>query len=294
MVLLLLLVTPLSAFAQSDRGMAQGAEQTNSIFDAIPSAEQQTLLRLINKERQQMGLPKVILGDSNHNAAAQLRAKELATSYSYTRPNGKSDFTVLEDFGITDISTGEAYIAGCSTPEDAMREWMQINFTRERILNEKATTVSIGRYTGGTYQNYWVLIFSYPENSCEESYQSEVLNLVNKAREKEGLCDLEMGDEALTAAAQLRAHEIAQTASHTRPNGTICFTALDDCGSTDNAVGENAAWGCVTPEEVVDAWMESPSHRENILNPEAGKMSVGYYYDASSEYGHQWIQLFAE
>lgn len=287
LLLLVILAASLPCFA---------ASEPHSALDGAAgiTEEQKTFLKLINQERKKKRLPEVSLGDENHQAAARLRAKELTEKYSYIRPNGKRDFTVLEEFEIRDVSVGEAYIGGCSTPEAAMQEWMQISFTRERILNEDAATVSVGSCTGGAYQNYWVLIFTYPAESCVEEFRQEILELVNAEREKEGLPALEMGDAALTAAAQLRAQEIAQQASHTRPDGRSCFTALEDCGSTDRPVGENAAWGCASPEEVVKAWMKSPAHRESILDPDAGKLGVGYYYDASSEYGHQWIQLFAE
>ena len=222
------------------------------------------------------------------------RAEELAVSYSYVRPNGQRDFTVLAENGISDVSTGENYMAGCSTPDSAMDQWMATDFTRERILNADATTVSVGHYEGGAYNNYWVLIFSYPENSHTEDYRQEVLNLVNAQRAKYGLTALEMGDDNLTAAAQTRAEEIAVVNSHVRPDGSKCFTVLKDYGVTDTPTGENAAWGSVSPEEVVNAWMNSEGHRANILNPEARKMSVGYYYNSNSTWGHQWIQIFTK
>ena len=91
-----------------------------------------------------------------------------------------------------------------------------------------------------------------------------------------------------------RAEEIAVVNSHTRPDGSKCFTVLNDYGVTNTPTGENAAWGSVSPEEVVNAWMNSEGHRANILNPEARKMSVGYYYNSNSTWGHQWIQLFTK
>lgn len=95
-------------------------------------------------------------------------------------------------------------------------------------------------------------------------------------------------------AAQTRAEEIAVVNSHVRPDGSKCFTVLKDYNVTDAPTGENAAWGSVSPEEVVNAWMNSEGHRANILNPEARKMSVGYYYNSTSTWGHQWIQLFTK
>ena len=200
----------------------------------------------------------------------------------------------LAENGISDVSIGENYMAGCSTPDSAMDQWMATDFTRERILNADATTVSVGYYEGGVYNNYWVLIFSYPENSHTEDYRQEVLNLVNAQRAKYGLTALEMGDDALTAAAQTRAEEISVVNSHVRPDGSKCFTVLKDYGVTDTPTGENAAWGSVSPEEVVNALMNSEGHRANILNPEARKMSVGYYYNSNSTWGHQWIQIFTK
>ena len=89
------------------------------------------------------------LGDAAHNAAAAERAEELATTYSYVRPNGQRDFTVFAENGIDDVSVGENYLAGVSTPDSAMDQWMNLDFTRERILNADATTVSVGHYEGG-------------------------------------------------------------------------------------------------------------------------------------------------
>ena len=164
---------------------------------------------------------------------------------------------------------------------------MNIDFTRERILNADATTMSVDHYEGGIYNNYWVLIFSCPENSYASNYRQEVLNLVNAERAKYGLQPLVMGDAKLTAAAQQRAEEIATVNSHVRPNGTKWYTVLSEYGVTDAAAGENAAWGSVSPEEVVNAWMNSEGHRANILDPEARAMGVGYYYNSSSTWGHQ-------
>ena len=72
------------------------------------------------------------------------------------------------------------------------------------------------------------------------------------------------------------------------------ISVLKEYGVTAAPTGENAAWGSVSPQEVVDAWMQSEGHRANILNPEARAMGVGYYYNSSSTWGHQWIQIFTK
>lgn len=262
---------PVTANA-AEASVSASIEEENSYISFQDEAYQNEFLRRVNNER----------------------AKELASSYSYVRPNGQRDFTIFAENGIEDVSIGEDYMAGVSTPDAAVDQWMNIDFTRERILNADATTMSVGHYEGGVYNNYWVLIFSCPENSYTSNYRQEVLNLVNAERAKYGLQPLVMGDAKLTAAAQQRAEEIATVNSHVRPNGTKWYTVLSEYGVTDAAAGENAAWGSVSPEEVVNAWMNSEGHRANILDPEARAMGVGYYYNSSSTWGHQWIQLFTK
>ena len=267
---------PVTANA-AEASVSASIEEENSYISFQDEAYQNEFLRRVNNERVKAGLKPVQLGDSNHNSAAQERAEEIATVNSHD-----------------DVSIGEDYMAGVSTPDAAVDQWMNIDFTRERILNADATTMSVGHYEGGVYNNYWVLIFSCPENSYTSNYRQEVLNLVNAERAKYGLQPLVMGDAKLTAAAQQRAEEIATVNSHVRPNGTKWYTVLSEYGVTDAAAGENAAWGSVSPEEVVNAWMNSEGHRANILDPEARAMGVGYYYNSSSTWGHQWIQLFTK
>ena len=262
---------PVTANA-AEASVSASIEEENSYISFQDEAYQNEFLRRVNNER----------------------AKELASSYSYVRPNGQRDFTIFAENGIDDASVGENYIAGVSTPDAAVDQWMNIDFARERMLNADVTTMSVGHYEGGVYNNYWVLIFSCPENSYTSNYRQEVLNLVNAERAKYGLQPLVMGDAKLTAAAQRRAEEIATVNSHVRPNGTKWYTVLSEYGVTDAAAGENAAWGSVSPEEVVNAWMNSEGHRANILDPEARAMGVGYYYNSSSTWGHQWIQLFTK
>ena len=285
---------PVAAHAAETAETTSVIEEENSFLSLQDEAYQNEFLRLVNSERVKAGLKAVQLGSGSHNAAAQERAEELAVSYSYVRPNGQRDFTIFAENGIDDVSVGENYMAGVSTPEAAMNQWMNLDFTRERILNEDATTMSVGHYEGGVYNNYWVLIFSYPENSYTNDYRQQVLDLVNAERARYGLQPLVMGDANLTAAAQQRAEEIATVNSHVRPDGSKWYTVLKEYGVSDAAAGENAAWGSVSPEEVVNAWMNSEGHRANILDPEARAMGVGYYYNGSTTWGHQWIQLFTK
>lgn len=252
------------------------------------------LLQLINDERAQAGIAPLSMGDSALNKAAQARAEELARNYSYTRPDGSREFTVLAEYGVNNISVGENYWAASESAEETFNAWNRYDFFRSRMMDKNATTVGVGYYEGGQYGNYWVMIFTYAPNTSDNSFAQQVLDLVNAERAKAGLNALTLGDADLEAAAQKRAQEIAKNESHTRPDGTNCFTVLNDYGVEEKAAGENAAWGEASPEEVVASWMASESHRANILDPDAKEMGVGYYFDATSTWGHQWIQLFTK
>lgn len=120
------------------------------------------------------------------------------------------------------------------------------------------------------------------------SFAEQVVELVNAERAKEGLASLTI-DKKVQAAAQVRAVEIKTSFSHTRPNGSSFATALKEQGVTYRRSGENIAWGQRTPQEVVNAWMNSSGHRANIMNENFTKIGVGYYQHNGVNY---WSQLF--
>ncbi|MCI6282886.1 CAP domain-containing protein [Selenomonas sp.] len=119
-------------------------------------------------------------------------------------------------------------------------------------------------------------------------YAVSVLDLVNENRASYGLAPLTLASD-LCDDADVRAEEIVSLFSHTRPDGSSCFTVID---GSYRRVAENIAAGLATPEETVDQWMNSPGHRANILDPELRELGVGYCYEDGSAYGHYWVQLF--
>ena len=131
-------------------------------------------------------------------------------------------------------------------------------------------------------------VSSKEEERISKYFAEEVLKLVNQERRKRGIAPLRLSKELMDAAA-IRAVEITQVFSHTRPNGKLCSSLIKQGKYT---VGENIAGGSSTPEEVVDRWMKSQGHRANILNSDFGELGVGHVYKKSSPYGHYWVQLF--
>lgn len=121
------------------------------------------------------------------------------------------------------------------------------------------------------------------------SYVDEVIRLVNVERAKYNLPSL-VKDSSLCNVAEIRANEIVSNFSHTRPNGKNCFTVLSENGISYRTCGENIAYGQRTPEEVVNAWMNSEGHRENILKSSYTRIGVGAVNVSGVYY---WSQMFA-
>ena len=125
-------------------------------------------------------------------------------------------------------------------------------------------------------------------DSSQGDYASQVVALVNAERAKYGLSALKV-DSRVQQAAQVRAAETVQSFSHTRPNGSSFSTALTEAGVSYTRSGENIAYGQSTPQQVVQAWMNSSGHRANILNESFTTIGVGYTVSGGTAY---WAQLF--
>ena len=128
-------------------------------------------------------------------------------------------------------------------------------------------------------------------NNLNNSFQIEVVRLVNIERRKRGLAPLSISNR-LSEAAAIRANEIVQKFSHTRPDGSSYHTVIKNVGYMHPYVGENIAAGRKSPEEVMNAWMNSNGHRASILNPNYTEMGVGFTYVTNSMYGTYWVQIF--
>lgn len=122
-------------------------------------------------------------------------------------------------------------------------------------------------------------------------YKAQVVAIMNQERANAGVGGISQ-NASLDAVAQIRAQEIAQSFSHTRPNGTSCFTVLGENGIAYNYAGENIAAGYGDPASVMSGWMNSEGHRANILDGSFGQVGIGYYTDPNSGYGTYWVQIF--
>ncbi|NLB82227.1 MAG: SafA/ExsA family spore coat assembly protein [Clostridiaceae bacterium] len=136
------------------------------------------------------------------------------------------------------------------------------------------------------YPNQKVTI---PEkNQQAQSYEMEVVRLVNVQRSNNGLRALTNNWE-LQRVAQYKARDLTDRNyfSHNSPVYGSPFDMMKNFGIRYSSAGENIAKGQRTPKEVMNAWMNSQGHRANILNANYTQIGVGY--DSRS---NAWVQMF--
>ena len=131
------------------------------------------------------------------------------------------------------------------------------------------------------------------QNTTESfsSFQKEVVRLVNVERSKRGLKELSFNTQ-LSNVATLKSQDMIDQNyfSHTSPTYGSPFDMMKQFNISYRTAGENIAMGQKTPAEVVNAWMNSQGHRENILNSNFTEIGVGV---AKSSNGTlYWTQMF--
>lgn len=127
-----------------------------------------------------------------------------------------------------------------------------------------------------------------PEAQHHSTFEERVVELVNQERAKAGLGALQHRQD-LKHVAHKKAEDLIHSNyfSHTSPNYGSPFDMLRTFGIHYRSAGENIAKGQTTPEQVMQDWMNSPGHRENILKPEYDAIGVGFYHSA-------WVQMFIQ
>ncbi|MEU3249467.1 CAP domain-containing protein [Streptomyces sp. NPDC006997] len=125
--------------------------------------------------------------------------------------------------------------------------------------------------------------------SREEAAEAEVLKLVNQERAQAG-CSPVAANSALASLAGAFSADMAARDffDHTDPGGATPWDRAEAAGIADLG-GENIARGQADAAAVMDAWMNSPGHRANILNCDFTTLGVGVQF---GEGGPWWTQNF--
>ncbi len=105
---------------------------------------------------------------------------------------------------------------------------------------------------------------------------AEVIALTNTEREANDAGDVSEND-LLQRAAQAKAQDMAANGyfSHVGPDGKTPWKWISDSGYKYQYAGENLAVRFIDSKDVVNAWMQSPTHRENIVKPVYTEIGIG-------------------
>jgi len=103
-----------------------------------------------------------------------------------------------------------------------------------------------------------------------------IVDLTNQNREEFGIGGLEKND-LLTLAAQLKAFDMAEKGyfSHTSPEGITPWYWFNLVRYNYSHAGENLAVNFTDSYDIDKAWMESPTHKKNIINAKFDEIGVG-------------------
>lgn len=140
-------------------------------------------------------------------------------------------------------------------------------------------------------------------NGCQvsynDSYISQILDLINNARANNGLPGLSLQDP-LSAAATAHSQDMAcnNFTSHTGSDGSSWYDRIRAQRYNDAYASENIYYGSPSfggdAQGAFDWWWNSPVHKANILNPTITEIGIGYVFNSNSSYGGYYTVDFAK
>ena len=251
---------------------------------------------------------------SSDGNTAKISGKKSGTTYIYAKTDGKTlkcKVTVKKSFITTSKNSLDINKGSSKAITITVQGSKDITVTRS---DKSVCTVSWGKwdgnkikltvkgagsgtcdlkiytkgYSSSTAKTVTVNVTDPDDPASSSSMTDQVVELVNKEREKAGLSAL-TADDTLNEVAALRAEELIKKFDHTRPDGTPCFTAFDEAGAKYFTAGENIAWGQKSADSVMESWMNSSGHKANILGKNFTKIGVGCVKYNGSYY---WVQVF--
>ncbi|OIJ66542.1 CAP domain-containing protein [Streptomyces mangrovisoli] len=259
-----------------------------------PSADPDGFLGLVNPARARAGSPPVALDARLADAArAHARAMAEAGRLGGEGRDGRSLHQRVTAAGYTYLTVGEHLVSGPRDPAEFVDYCLRTGQARRTLEDPTFTHTGLGfAREGRSGDMFWTALWATPLTPDGLARTTaDVVALTNRERAAAGLRALSV-DARLTAAAQ--AHSADMVArdfyAHTSPDGSQPWDRAAAAGSRMRTVGENIACGQRSAAEVVEGWMNSPAHRDNILKGDFTHIGVGFAGGGRS--GTYWTQLF--
>ncbi len=140
---------------------------------------------------------------------------------------------------------------------------------------------------------------------CEPSQvvQREMVRLINAARASKRRCGAKKRsavppikwNRTLARVAFHHSRDMANndTLSHMGSKGTPLARRVKEAGYAWRSIGENISGGRESTEQTVLAWLNSPGHCANIMNPTFTEIGAACFRNPSSTYGTYWTLVLA-
>jgi uncharacterized protein YkwD len=199
-------------------------------------------------------------------------------------------------------STDAGYRLHISGPDSATMQLLRKSGCRS--LTDK-TLSDIGVYQRGS--DTWLVLASAdaaPLGAQAPMLATRALQLVNEVRARGTRCgERSFGaappvklSETLAGVALGHASDMAEHGyfEHQDLAGHSPADRVRAAGYREKLVGENIAYGPQSTEEVVQGWLDSPGHCENIMDPRFAEMGIAYAPGQASKRGLYWVQLLVD
>ncbi len=162
----------------------------------------------------------------------------------------------------------------------------------------------IGVYGRG--MDTWIVLaapYVVPSRADASTLAARAVELVNAARARGARC----GSRWFAPASAVRlsgtldgvafghANDMAEHGyfEHQDRAGRSPADRVRAVGYRENLVGENIAYGPKSADDVVQGWLDSPGHCENIMDPRFAEMGIAYAPGRAVKHGLYWVQVLA-
>ncbi len=152
---------------------------------------------------------------------------------------------------------------------------------------------AIRRWLGMTLAGLWgVGVAASHDIAAHEYLLHQYAFAVNEARVAHGLPPLKLNAQ-LCEAAQAYAETLLETGQlqHADAHGRRADYRAMQAGYFYARLGENLAAGQLSWERALEMWLQSPSHRDNLLRDDYRELGVGFSADDTKRYRTTWTQL---
>ena len=263
------------------------------VMVGTPAAARPSLVSAINAERKD-GC------GGRRGPSTALRENRKLDSVARRIARGDQLRNALTAAGYRAMHSSSLFLSHSGSNEDIARSIVRTSCAE--LSDARVHDIGIERQG----DNIWIVLaapFEAPALENVRASSQRVLALANEARAKPRRCGsksfaaapplklvAELNDAAREHAQDMAKHSVL---SHSGSDGSTPAVRVTRERYAWRVVGENVASGPTSAEEVMEGWLASPHHCENIMDPRYTDMGIAYTVDPRSESGVYWAQLFA-